>query len=575
MNEEIEYGPKQPFSQDLHQTKYRQKGEDFKESMSRQANAQKDGEDHYRAYRQLILEMKWLPPGRVQAAMGAARRVTPYNCFVSRRIPDSMAGIMAAVAEAAETMRMGGGIGYDFSTLRPRGDHIRSLDSKSSGALSFMGIFDALCKTISSSGHRRGAQMGVLRVDHPDIEEFVHSKQNLTNLSQFNISIGVTDRFMQCVKDGTPFELKFEGRVYKTIDASELWEQVMRSTWNWADPGVLFMDRINEMNNLYYCETIAATNPCGEQPLPPYGACLLGSQNLAAYIIDDGVLNGGRRFDWVAFTSSIPTIVRAMDNVIDRATYPLTEQEFEAKDKRRMGLGVAGLANAAEALGYTYGGIAMLAFTEKVMKVMTNEAYRASTELAREKGPFPAYSPVMYPGSQFIKRLDEDVQDAIKEYGIRNSHLISIAPTGTISLCADNISSGIEPVWSYEYDRIVQTFDGPVTVTVKDYGWNTWGVKGKLATQCTAEEHLDVLIACTKWVDSAVSKTCNVSPDMAWDSFKQIYMTAWEHGCKGITTFNPGGKRFGILETPTIDQIQEEEGGACYVDLETGSKECS
>lgn len=572
--DDIEYGPRQPFSQDLHKTKYRQLGEDFKESMSRQANAQKDDETHYHAYRQLCLEMKWLPPGRVQSAMGAARRVTPYNCFVSRRIPDSMSGIMAALAEAAETMRMGGGIGYDFSTLRPRGSNIKSLDSKSSGSLSFMGIFDALCKTISSSGHRRGAQMGVLRVDHPDIEEFIHSKQNLDKLTQFNISVGVTDQFMKCVTDGLPFDLKFEGRVYKTINATDLWEQIMRSTWNWADPGVLFIDRINEMNNLNYCETITATNPCGEQPLPPYGACLLGSQNLAAYIIGDDMC-GGRRFDWGSFIDSIPTIVRAMDNVIDRATYPLTEQEFEAKDKRRMGLGIAGLANAAEALGYTYGGIEMLAFTEKVMKLMANEAYYASAMLAKEKGSFPAYDE-RYLESRFIQRLDDHVQEAIKKYGIRNSHLISIAPTGTISLCADNISSGIEPVWSYEYDRIVQTFDGPTTVTVKDYGWNTWGVKGKLATQCTAEEHLGVLIAATKWVDSAVSKTCNVSPDMPWEDFKQIYMTAWLHGCKGVTTFNPGGKRFGILETPTLDQIQsEEEGGSCYIDVETGIRECS
>ena len=573
MNEE-HYGPKQPFSKELHQTKYRSKGESFKESMSRIANALKDDDEHYKDFRDILLNMRFLPAGRVQSAMGAARRVTPYNCFVSRTIPDSMSGIMGALAEAAETMRMGGGIGYDFSTLRPRGDLIRSLDSKSSGSLSFMGIFDALCSTISSSGHRRGAQMGVLRVDHPDIEEFIHAKQNKTSLTQFNISVGVTNDFMYAVKHSLPFDLKFEGRVYKTVDAAMLWEEIMRSTWEWAEPGILFIDQINKMNNLSYCERIVATNPCGEQPLPPYGACLLGSFNLCAYIKEN--LNGDYWFDWDTFEEDIPVVVRAQDNIVDRATYPLTEQEAEAKSKRRMGLGFAGLANASEVQGWAYGSRDMLAFTHKVCEVLANEAYMASAMLAKEKGSFPLFEKNRYLASPFIKTLSPIVQEAIGLYGIRNSHLTSTAPTGTISLCADNISSGVEPVWSYEYDRIVQTFEGPTTQKVKDYGWATWGVKGRLATQCTAKEHLDVLIAVTQHMDSAVSKTCNVSPDMPWDEFKELYMIAWESGCKGITTFNPSGSRFGILEAPSLDEPEDfVEGGACFIDPETGMKECA
>ena len=354
-------------------------------------------------------------------------------------------------------MRMGGGIGYDFSTLRPKGDLIVKLQSRSSGPISFMEIFDAVCRCTSSSGHRRGAQMGVLRIDHPDIFDFVRAKQNETFLKGFNISIAVTDEFMECKRDGKPFQLKFGGRVYREVDTNELWDAVMRSTWDWAEPGVLFIDTINRMNNLHYCETIAATNPCGEQPLPPFGACLLGSFNLVRYVSKD---MHGWRFDWDRLARDIAPVVRAMDNVVDRARYPLPQQEHEAKSKRRMGLGVTGLANAGEALGLPYGSKGFLDFTRRVLTLVRDESYRASARLAQEKGAFPLYSNE-YLDSKFVRTLPEDIQGLIEFYGIRNSHLTSIAPTGTISLCADNISSGLEPVFSYGMERTVIEFEGP------------------------------------------------------------------------------------------------------------------
>ena len=325
-----DYGPKISISEEIHAMKYRSKGETFTEAMARVADALKDSDEHFEALKKILYTQRFLPAGRVQSAMGAPRRVTPYNCFVSMTIEDSMEGIMSAAHNAAKTMQMGGGIGYDFSTLRPRGALIKSLESRSSGPMSFMGIFDAVCKTIASAGHRRGAQMGVLRVDHPDIEEFISAKNNSTELTQFNISVGVTDAFMQAVKNGTDFDLVFGGQVYKTVSAKSLWDQILRCTWDWAEPGILFIDRINQKNNLWYCETIAATNPCGEQPLPPNGACLLGSFNLVKYI-KDNTDSTGYAFDFDKLAADIPHVVRAMDNVVDRATYPLPAQEKEAK----------------------------------------------------------------------------------------------------------------------------------------------------------------------------------------------------------------------------------------------------
>lgn len=814
------------------------------------------------------------------------------QCFVSGTIYDTFTSgegnIMDRAKEAAETMRRGGGIGYDFSNIRPKGDMIRSLDSQASGPISFMGIFDAVCQTVSSSGHRRGAQMGVLRIDHPDIELFIRAKRNESELRGFNISVGVTDKFMAALNaTDDSFDLVFDGRVYRTVSARKLWDEIMRSTWDWAEPGVLFIDRINSENNLYYAEKIAATNPCvtgeteiltrdgfrpiaeledttteiwdghgwsavipretgrnqkmlrirfsdgshldctlahkfytargklradelevkdrldkfefplvesgtetmdkaeaytrgffcgdgsieatrnrksiwlygekqellpflvhqsanecggdrtfvnlgnpdwsktavplsetvenrlhwlaglidsdghtqagkgakwptigissvdrdflvdvkklchtlglnaslrpmkaagtkmmpdgkggekeypvqesfrllingygswklrmmglptkrvllpestdeprnqyyvrvesieeiedaevvycfrnydtgkgifgcvssancGEQPLPPHGACLLGSFNLVKYLFEGTFVDE-------QFKQDIYATVRAMDNVIDRTTYPLPEQEAEAKAKRRMGLGVTALANALEAMGMPYGSQEFLDEEERIFRMLANESYRASAMLAKEKGAFPLFDWRHYQHAPMILQLDDDVRELIRTYGLRNSHLTSIAPTGTISLCADNVSSGIEPVFSHGYERTIQTFDGPVVEKVEDYGVRFLGTKGLTAMECTPEQHLAVQAVAQKWIDSSVSKTCNVGDDVNFGKFKEIYRLAYKWGCKGCTTFRPSGKRFGILnETPP----QEEEATACYIDPATGKKTC-
>ena len=574
-------GPSMTISQEIDAMKYRQEDEDFHDKITRLASSLSDTSEHEELLMDIFGNMRFLAAGRVQAAMGSRRITTAYNCFVSGTITDSMNSIMEKAAEAAETMRRGGGIGYDFSTIRPRGATIKSLQSKSSGPVSFMGIFDAVCQTIASSGHRRGAQMGVLRVDHPDIREFVSAKRNSDKLTGFNISVGITDKFMEALaKEDDSFDLVFEGITYDTISAKELWEEIMLSTWDWAEPGVLFIDRIQEMNNLFYCEDIAATNPCGEQPLPPYGACLLGSFNLTRYVHSDL----GTVFDWSQFKKDIPEVVRAMDNVIDRTIYPLKAQSDEAKNKRRMGLGVTGLANAGEMLGLPYGSPEFLDWSEKVFACLRDNCYRASARLAKEKGAFPLYRPEYLKGN-FIRTLPASVRKEIREYGIRNSHLTSIAPTGTISLVADNVSGGIEPCFSHYYDRTIQTFDGPVTERVEDYAYSK-GVKGRTANEITVEDHLAVLTLAQHYVDSACSKTCNVGDDVDYERFKNVYIKAWEDGAKGATTFRLSGKRFGILNAPveeekksesSTEEMVEEAGKveACFIDPTTGAKECS
>ena len=562
MENEVQYGMTLPISEEIDNVKYRQTGEDFYSKVVRIAEALKDTPDHFENFKDALRHMRFLPAGRVQNAMGAARQTTAYNCFVSGAIEDSMDSIMGRATDAAETMRRGGGIGYDFSRLRPRGDRIKSLDSRASGAVSFMQIFDAVCQTIASSGHRRGAQMGVLRVDHPDIEQFITAKNDGTSLTGFNISVGITDEFMKCLEKKEPFPLQFEGRVHEEVDPVALWDMIMRSTWDWAEPGVLFIDTINKMNNLYYCENIEATNPCGEQPLPPYGACLLGSFNLTKYV-------GAGAFDYGLFTGDIHHVVRAMDNVIDRTIYPLEAQEKEAKNKRRMGLGVTGLANAGEMCGMPYASEEFMKFSTKVLKTLRDHTYGASSLLAKEKGSFPLYDKDKYMEGKFFKTLPNWVQDQIKENGLRNSHLTSIAPTGTISLTADNVSSGIEPPFSLFYDRTIQEFDGHQIQRVEDYAYRH-GVNGRTANEISAEEHLSVLALTSKYIDSAVSKTCNVGDNVTYEEFKELYYNAWKQGCKGITTFRASGKRYGIL-----NEVKDEpKAEACYIDPATGQKEC-
>lgn len=596
------FGPRSPFSEELHAMKYRQEGETFRDAMNRVASRLTDTREEYHQFREILLSMRFMPAGRIQAAVGAPRATTPYNCFVSGTIPDSftkpdnpeMSSIMHRAHQAADTMRMGGGIGYDFSTLRPEYDLIKKLGSQSSGPISFMKIYDAVCRATASAGHRRGAQMGVLRIDHPDITKFITAKHDQETLSGFNISVAITDKFMEHLQTGAAFPLQFGGRVYSEVDPLALWDMLMRSTWDWAEPGALFIDTINRMNNLWYCEYLAATNPCGEQPLPPFGACLLGSFNLVEYI--QPLSDGRFEFDWEALVDDIPAVVRAMDAVVDVARYPLPEQEQEAKSKRRMGLGFTALANAAETLGFPYGSAGFLEFEETVARTIMNEAYRASALLAKERGAFPLYDAEKYLSGQFVRGLDPDVLDLIRRYGIRNSHLTSIAPTGTISTAADNVSSGLEPVFSVTTRRPVNTPEGQIVVDLNDYAWEQFGTVPVPAEEVTAEQHLLVLATAQRYVDSAVSKTCNVSPDMPWDDFRNLYSRAWEMGCKGITTFNAGGKKMALLtkasransepdrapepqskQRPTEFEREMPEallGEACTFDPATGRKSC-
>ena len=587
MNNTYYNGPTLKLSQEIDKMKYCQDDESFDDKIRRIAGSLSDDQNHKWELQDILGEMRFLPAGRVQNAMGSRRITTAYNCFVSGTIEDSMSNIMERATEAAETMRRGGGIGYDFSQLRPKGDLIKSLDSKSSGPVSFMGIFDSICQTIASSGHRRGAQMGVLRVDHPDIKDFLMAKRNSDKLTGFNISVGITDAFMQALEEDLPYELMFEGISRGEESASDIWEMIMESTWDWAEPGVLFIDRIAEMNNLFYCEEIAATNPCGEQPLPPYGACLLGSFNLTKYLdkIHSGELY---TFNFNQFKEDIPSVVRAMDNVIDRTIYPLKAQADEAKNKRRMGLGLTGLANAGEMLGYLYGSEKFLAWAEKVFACLRDNTYRASAKLAEEKGAFPMYREE-YLKSNFVRSLPASVKKEIRKHGIRNSHLTSIAPTGTISLVADNVSGGIEPVFSHHYDRTIQTFDGPIIERVEDYAYAR-GIEGSTANSITVQEHLAVLLLAQHYVDSACSKTCNVGDEVTYEEFKQVYMDAWSGGAKGCTTFRASGKRYGIFNasvekekkdtikiesTTETSETQEDAYMACFIDPQSGQRECS
>lgn len=500
------------------------------------------------------------------------------NCFVSGTIEDSFVegagSIMERAKEAAATMRMGGGIGYDFSTLRPKNDPIRKIDGRSSGPVGFMPIFNEICLATSSAGFRRGAQMGVLRVDHPDVELFIGAKQNADKLQGFNISLAITDEFMVAALSGKPFDLRFGGEIYKTIDAAALWEKIMRSTWDWGEPGVLFIDEINRKNNLYWFENLAASNPCAEQPLPPFGACLLGSFNLPKYLSrQSGLTDAINRysFDYERLVADVAPVVRAMDNVVDRSRYPLLQQREEALSKRRMGLGVMGLANAGEALGYPFGSPEFIEFEEEVLGAINHAAYIASTELAAEKGPFPLFEAEPYCQGEFIRSLDVGVQALIRKCGIRNSHLTSIAPTGTISLCADNVSSGIEPVFAYEAEREVETPDGKIRLRAKDYGVEFLGVAGKVASEVTAKEHIDVLVAAQPHVDSAISKTCNAT-GMEWSDFKDLYKRAWEGRAKGCTTFRVDGKRVAMM-TPVAQKLEDD--GVCRIDPITGARDCA
>jgi ribonucleoside-diphosphate reductase alpha chain len=509
---------------------------------------------------------KFLPAGRIVAGAGTARSVTLFNCFVMGTISDDMGGIFAALREAALTMQQGGGIGYDFSTIRPKGAPVVGVGADASGPLSFMDVWDAMCRTIMSAGSRRGAMMATLRCDHPDIEAFIDAKRDAKRLRMFNLSVLVTDAFMAAVEADAPWDLVFGGRVFRTIPARSLWERIMRATYDYAEPGVIFIDRINRRNNLAYCETISATNPCGEQPLPPYGACLLGSINLAALV--DRPFEADAAIDTAALAGLVATAVRMMDNVVDVSRFPLPEQAHEAKAKRRIGLGVTGLADALILCGRRYGSAEAVALTETWMAAIQRAAYLASADLAAEKGPFPLYDAEKYLAGESILELDPDVRAAIAKHGIRNALLTSVAPTGTISLFADNVSSGLEPVFAFRYTRTVLQPDGTRrTEEVSDHAHRLWrSLCGDEvppaeifvdAQTLSPEDHLVMQAAVQKYVDSSISKTINVPAEIGFEAFAQVYRRAYDLGCKGCTTYRPNDVTGAVLavvpETPAAE----------------------
>ena len=500
-------------------------------------------------------DFKFLPAGRITAGAGTARSVTLFNCFVMGTIPDSMGGIFEMLKEAALTMQQGGGIGYDFSTIRPKGAGVKGVAADASGPLSFMDVWDSMCRTIMSAGSRRGAMMATMRCDHPDIEDFITAKSDAARLRMFNVSVLITDPFMEAVKADGPWDLVFEGQVYRTVQARALWDGIMKATYDYAEPGVIFIDRINAANNLNYCETIAATNPCGEQPLPPYGACLLGSINLARLVSHP--FEKAAVLDEALLADLVGTSVRMMDNVVDASKFPLEAQAREAAAKRRIGLGVTGLADALLMLGLRYGSDAAARQTERWLHAIARAAYLSSVQLAKEKGAFPLFDADGYLASGAMQQMDDDVRGAILQNGIRNALLTSIAPTGTISLYAGNVSSGIEPVFAYAYKRKVLQKDGSRSEEeVVDYAVQMWRDKfGDVplpnhfvdAQTLAPLDHVKMQAAAQKWVDSSISKTINCPEDISFDAFKDVYMAAWDQGCKGCTTYRPNDVTGSVL----------------------------
>tara|TARA_R110002110_G_scaffold18688_3_gene78291 strand:- start:1177 stop:3510 length:2334 start_codon:yes stop_codon:yes gene_type:complete len=580
-----------PIAEQIWDMKYRLHGEDgtpadltVADSWTRVATALAQAEapelraNWAKRFHEAMEGYRFLPAGRILAGAGTSRDVTLFNCFVMGQIPDTMAGIFDNLKEAALTMQQGGGIGYDFSTLRPKGAPVLGVGADASGPLSFMDVWDAMCRTIMSAGSRRGAMMATMRCDHPDIEAFIEAKQEPGRLTMFNLSVLVSDAFMAAVKADDDWTLRFGGETYKTLKARALWDRIIAATYAYAEPGVIFIDRINARNNLYYAEEIHATNPCGEQPLPPYGACLLGSINLAALVKDPFTENA--HIGESDLGDLVAVAIRGMDNVIDISRFPLPEQRHEAQTKRRIGLGVTGLADALIMCRARYGSEASLDLIRTWMHTLSRAAYLASVELAKEKGAFPLFVADAYLAGETISALDKDIRDAIAEHGIRNALVTSIAPTGTISLFAGNVSSGIEPVFAFGYKRKVLMPDGTRREEhVQDFAVEkfreAFGAEAALpdyfvnAQELAPEDHIAVQAAVQDYIDSSISKTINVPADISFEAFRHVYMDAYEKGLKGCTTYRPSDVRGSVLsvdETPAPIPAPAPEQSALPLD---------
>ena len=579
-----------PFSEQLQQEKYRMPNEGFIDMVNRHSGALCDDESHRVHLKDIFQHGRYVLAGRALSSVGNPDPdQTAHNCYLSDTIHDNLTGkggIYWRLLEAARTMSMGGGMGFDFSTIRP-------FDGIASGPVSFMEVFSAMCHNVSRGGKKgRGAMMAMLRVDHPDIMKFITCKRppvesqvlyalmekypeytedlhgvlnKMMPLTGFNCSVYVTDEFMEAVDQQSTYKLKFKGRSYGEIDAYELWETMMRNTWEFGDPGIGFGDTANRLDNLYYLKhKLVATNPCAEKWFRRDMSCLLGSFNLTQYLYRN--LDGTYDFDFDQFEDDIPHVVRAMDNIVDLSNYPLKGQQHAAQMDRQLGIGVMGMANTLEAMGFPYASPLYLHAQDTILEKLRNHTYYASIQLAKEKGAFPLYDAAQYCRGAFIETLPEDLRDALCHYGIRNSHLTSIAPTGTISLAYNNVSPGIEPTFAKRQQRVIKR-NGEDTITeLEDYGVRYLGTNPKTALECTVNEHLQVLIHAQRYVDSAVSKTVNVPHDTPWGDFKNVYRDAYRGLVKGITTFTTGGKKKGIMKSLDVP--------SCEVNPETGERSC-
>ena len=559
--------------------KYRYGGEESPEqSLGRVAEAlcRNDNPDTFVELLDLQNQGLIMLAGRIQAGAGTQKHVTLVNCYVMQNIPDDMAGIGDTLKHSMLTMQQGGGIGLNFSTLRPTPAILLRTGSVASGPLPFMSMWDSMCKTIMSSGARRGAMMAVLHCTHPNLPQFIEAKHKKNTLTNFNMSILVTDEFIKAVRSGLTWDLGFHKRplndefievkqvdgkdwyVYSRWNASDLWNLIVQSTYDYSEPGVIFIDRINQWNNLSYCEKITAVNPCGEQPLPPFGACLLGSINLARLVQQPFTTRAS--FDYKLFSRCIHSAVRALDNALDISIYPLPQQEEEAKNKRRIGLGISGLANMLAELQISYNHPRAIEVTKQVMSILKDNAYEASINLAKERGSFPAFDSKKFLQQPFIKKLNSKLRAAIKKNGIRNGVLLTIAPTGTTSIYFGNISSGLEPVYQFEGKRFILQPDGERKEFPNvDYGWRLFHSIHKSPTnipdylmtadQLVVEDHLRIQSICQNHIDAAISKTINCPESITFEQFREVYFRAYELGCKGCTTYRPSETRGSIFSS--------------------------